>query len=337
MAYSQGGLIEASDYNNFVGTSPSSTVNQINTIWAVGNGQKGYGQTPLSQVSGSGLVTATQWASLINTYNSIVTHQTNTGQISTGIPTAGALIAYFNTLSSGIANAYSNASLYNSQGATTTGSNFAGSMVDVQSPTNGTAQQASYSTTFTRTATFASADQARYFFNAGGKLNFVVSSANNNDGTSRSGDMVILAATNLGGFSAFGGSSGGGRTGSGGTLNTNATGIGYYNLTTNAQTLVSITSTLAGYTSDTAVLTVKSNGVQGSNADVGTVITFVLTLTSAARPTLPAPPANPAGTGTTVTNIVVNDTINATINHRIDVVYPETTNLSNSWGTVTIA
>ena len=329
MAYSQGGLIAATDYNGYVGSSPSSTANTINTIWAAGNGQYGYGQTALSQVSGSGLVTATQWASAINTLNSIKTHQTGSG---TGISatTSGSLIAYLSTFSSSLNTLYTNHLTASIQGSTTTGSNFAGSMSDSN-------LQAAFPTTFTRTATFASADQARYFFNAGGQLNFVVSSATNNDSTSRSGDMVTLAATNFGGFSAFKAASGGGRTGTSGTLNTNATGIGYYNLTTSTQTLVSITSTTSGYTSDTAVLTVKSNGVQGSNADVGTIITFALTLTSAARPTLPAPPANPVGTGTTTTNTVVNDTINVTVNHRIDIVYPETTNLSNSWGTVTIA
>lgn len=329
MAYSSGGLIAASDYNGLIGTSPSSASNQINTVWAVGNGSYGYGQSALSQVSSSGVVTATQWASAINTLNSIRTHQSGSG---TGIsaPTSGSLAAYLSTFSSSIATAYSSALTFATQGSTTTGGNFAGSMVDSN-------LQAAFPTTFTRTATFASADQARYFFNAGGQLNFVVSSATNNDGTSRSADMVTLAATNFGGFSAFRAASGGGRTGSGGTLNTNSTTIGYYNLTTSTQTLVAITSTTSGYTSDTAVLTVKSNGVQGSNADVGSVVTFALTLTSAARPTLPAPPANPPGTGTTTTNTVVNDTINVTVNHRIDIVYPETTNLSNSWGTITIA
>ena len=71
MAYSSGGLIAAADYNGFVGTSPSSTANTINTVWAVGNAQYGYGQTPIGTVSGAGLVTATQWASAVNTLNSI--------------------------------------------------------------------------------------------------------------------------------------------------------------------------------------------------------------------------------------------------------------------------
>ena len=329
MSYSQGGLIQATDYNNFVGTSPSSTANQINTIWAIGNGQYGYGQTALGTVSaGTNTVTAAQWASVINTLNSIKTHQTGSG---TGIsaPTAGGLVSYLSTFSSSLSTAYTNALSFNSQGTTTTGSTF--SPGETAANTN-----VAQTFTITRTATFASADQARYFFNAGGQLNFVVSSVANNDSTSRSGDMVTLAATNFGGFSAFRAASGGGRTGSGGTVATNATNIGYYNLTTSAQTLVSITSATSGYTGDTLSLTVQSNGAQGSNSDKGTVITFVLTLYSAARSTLSAP--SWAGVGTApVVNTVVNDTINVTVNHRIDVVYPETTNLTSTWGTVTIA
>jgi len=152
MAYSSGGLIAASDYNGLIGTSPSSASNQINTVWAVGNGSYGYGQSALSQVSSSGVVTATQWASAINTLNSIRTHQSGSG---TGIsaPTSGSLAAYLSTFSSSIATAYSSALTFATQGSTTTGGNFAGSMVDSN-------LQAAFPTTFTRTATFASADQA---------------------------------------------------------------------------------------------------------------------------------------------------------------------------------
>jgi len=329
MSYAQGGLIAATDYNGFVGTSPSSTANTINTIWAVGNGQYGYGQTPLSQVAATGLVTATQWATAVNTLNSIRTHQSAAGT-GIGAPTAGSLISYLGTFSSSINTAYSSALNFATQGSTVTGSNFAG----VQTAVN---QQAAVTFTINRTVTFASADQARYFFNAGGQLNFVISGVTNNDGTSRSADLVTVTATNLGGYSAFRAATGGGRTGTGGTVNTNATTIGYYGLTTIQQTLAQVTSATSGYTSDTATLGVKSNGTIGANGDKGTVITFTLTLTSAARPTLPTPPANPPGTGTTTTNTVVNDSINITVNHRIDVIYPESSNLTNSWGSVTIA
>jgi len=329
MAYSSGGLIAASDYNGFVGSSPSAVSNTINTVWATGSGAWGYGQTALSQVSSSGLVTATQWASAINTLNSIQTHQTGSG---TGLtaPTTGSLATYLGSFSSSINSAYGNALVFASQGTTVTNANIAASDVAAN-----TASPVSY--TVTRTATFASADQARYFFNAGGQLNYTIAGVTNNDGTSRSGDLVTLLATNLKGITAFRANTNGGRTGSGGTVNTNTTNIGYYGLTTSNVTIQQITSTTSGYTSDYANVQVKTNGVQGTNNDNGSVVTFYLNVYSASRPTLPAaPPAGPGGTPG-ISNTVVNDTINVTIQHHIDIVYPETTNLSNVWGAVTIA
>jgi len=328
MAYSQGGLIAAADYNGFVGTSPSSTANTINTIWAAGNGQYGYGQTAVSQVSGTGLITATQWASAINTLNSIKTHQTGSGT-GIGAPTSGSLVAYLSTFSGAISTAYSSALSFNSQGSTVTGAVFS----PAETYTN---LQAAATFTITRTITFASGDQARYFFNSGGQINFVITGVTNNDGTSRSGDMVTLLATNLASVNKIVALAAGGRTGTGGTVVLNNPPY-YYSLTTSPQTAINITSTTSGYTSDYITLATQSNGAQGSNGDKGSVVTVVLTMYSAARPTLPAPPANPPGTGTTTTNTVVNDTINVTVSHRIDVVYPETTNLSNVWGAVTIS
>jgi hypothetical protein len=310
MTYSQGGLIAATDYNSIVGTSPSSTANQINTVWAVGNGQYGYGQTALSQVSSTGLVTATQWASAINTLNSIRTHQSGSG---TGIsaPTSGSLVAYLSSFQTGVNSAYTNALAFNSQGSTTTGSVFSDAH-----PTAG--NDATYSgRPLGRNITFSSGNAARYFFNAGGQINLVITSVNSG-GSGRSNDMATLIGTNLGGVSAFRATTNGGRTGSGGTVTTNNTSFGYYNLTTSLQTTQYISSTSGTYTSDWVKVEWQSNGVQGSNADVGSVITVYLELYSA------------HSTG-------FDDAFDITINHRIDVVYPESTNLSNSWGTVTIS
>jgi hypothetical protein len=313
MSYSSGGLIQATDYNALVGTSPSSTANTINTVWAVGNGRYGYGQTAIAQVSSGNMVTATQWATAINTLNNIYAHQSNTSSGLTA-PTAGGVITYLSTFQSGINTAYTNGyNVYST--STTTGSNF----TNTWTATN---QLTAVSNNFSRTVTFASGDAARYFFNMGGKLSFYVS-ATNNDGTSRSGDIVTLAGTNLGGFINFAGGSNGGRSGSGGTLVTNATGLGYYNMTTSQQTGVYITSSTSGYTSDYIYLYLNSNGTQGSNADAGSVLTFNLSLYSAAR----------SG------SIPFNDTVNVTFTTRVDIIAPNLTygGLSNTYGTITIA
>lgn len=309
MSYAQAGLIEAADYNNFL-----NGTNQLNRVWGTGNGNAGYGQTALSTVSAGNTVTATQWASLINTLNSILTHQSGSGSGITAV-VAGNRIDYLSTLATSINTSYTNRLTFATQGTTTTGST-TNSVLNV----SGAAAQ---TLTITRTATFSSGDAARYFFNCGGQLNLVIGSGTNTGATGRGAGLITMA-TAAGGVTAFRAASNGGRTGSGQTQNTNNTAIGYYNLTTSDQTIVSLTATSSPYTaypSDTITIVAKSNGVQGSNADVGTVITFTITLTSAAQSTLDGG---------------YNDSINITIPNRIDIVYPETTNLTSSWGTVTL-
>ncbi|CAB4128962.1 hypothetical protein UFOVP112_113 [uncultured Caudovirales phage] len=324
MAYSQGGLIAAADYNNFINGS-----NQLNTVWNVGTGNAGYGQTAISAVSQSGTVTATQWATLINTLNSTLVHQSGTGS-GISATTAGTTINYLSTLSTNVNTAYTNRVNFATQGTTTTGTATNSNFTCV----NTTAAQ---TFTVSRTATFASADQARYFFNAGGQLNFVCGTATNGGATNRGADLVTLVNTNFISYPAFRQGSGGGRSGTGGTVVTNVTNIGYYQLTTLDQTLVKITSTTSPYTGDYIQLVVKSNGTIGANGDKGTVITYTLTLYSDVQSTYSTPPAAGPGGVAPVTNTTTEDSINITVPNRIDIVYPETTNLTNSWGTVTIA
>jgi len=314
MTYSSGGLIQASDYNNFVGTSPSSTANRINTVWSVGSGSAGYGQTALAQVAVSNTVTAAQWASLINTLNSIRTHQTGTGS-GLSAPTAGTVVTFLDTLSTQVNNGYSQRLSFNSNAAVTAGSALSTAW------TSGTT-----SSTLTRAfgvrATFASADQARYFFNAGGRLKLNVSGTQNASTTART-NAVINLATNLGGVALFAANTNGGRTGTGGTLGTNNTGIGYHTSTFNSNiTLVSVTSTTTNYTTDTASIAVKTTGTQGANNDKGQLVEFWITLSSTSG-------GNAGGS--------FDDALGVNIIRSIDISFPSTTNLSNTWGTVTIA
>ena len=323
MAYSQGGIIAAADYNTFINGS-----NQLNTVWATGTGNAGYGQTAIGTVSQAGTVTAAQWATLINTLNSARTHQSGSGS-GISATTAGTTINYLSTLQTNVDSAYTNRTTFATQGATTTGT---------ATNTNFTCTNVVTAQTFTvsRTATFASADAARYFFNAGGQLNFVCGTATNTGATNRGADLVTLVNTNFISYPAFRQGSGGGRSGTLGTVITNATGIGYYQLTTTDQNLVKITSTTTPYTGDYIQLAVRSNGVQGVNADTGTVITFTLTLYSDTQSTYTAPGAAGPGGTAPVVNTTTEDSINITVPNRIDIVYPESTNITATWGTVTI-
>jgi len=62
----------------------------------------------------------------------------------------------------------------------------------------------------------------------------------------------------------------------------------------------------------------KISGTAGSNGGLGNVITFTINYNDGASD-------------------VVNDSINMTINANVVVTPPETTNLTNTWGSVTAA
>jgi hypothetical protein len=166
---------------------------------------------------------------------------------------------------------------------------------------------AAFTTVFNRTITFASGDAARYFFNAGGQINWAFVTYNLN-GTARSGDVVTLFTTNLGGGNIRG-VNGTAITGAGGTVGTN-TGRGYWQLTSGVQLAASITSTASTYTGDVANVNIRTNGVQGANGDVGSVITLQIGYTS------PQEGGN------------FNSAISANVGVRIDIVSPETTYLA---------
>ena len=75
MAYSVGGLIEATDYNGFADTTVGANVN---ATWSTGTTSAGYGQTALGTVSAGATVSATNWASLVNNIASLANHQGTT-------------------------------------------------------------------------------------------------------------------------------------------------------------------------------------------------------------------------------------------------------------------
>ena len=307
MTYSQGGLIQATDYNTFAqgGASVNHGVANINTVWGTGSGDKGYGQTStLSAVSTSNTVTATQWSTMIARLNSILTHQAGSGSGITA-PVAGNTITFLSTLSSNITTGFNNRLNFASNGtdAAATGS------VNTSWTTNGSAL------TITRTATFGSADQARYFFNSGGKL-IVNFGATNNQGTSKGNDWVSLLGTKLdniviGGYTNS-------RGGTGGSVVSSNTALGYWNAGTTNNKILELTSAsgTADYGNNKIEVFIRTNGVQGSNGDVGNILSVVLTVTDVAADNF-------------------DDQVNLTINTTWTKRPPETTNLADTWGTPT--
>lgn len=303
MAYSQGGLIEATDYNNLI-----NGTNKFNTVWGLGTGTVGYNQTALSTVSASSVVSATQWATLINNMNNARRHQTGA---TTGLtaPTTGNRIDFLSTMNTQLTNLYNSSLTYNASGTTTVGSNITAGI--------SVAPQVAYPLTasVSRTVTFSSTDHARAFFNAGGRLKYVVSAVDN-AGTDRS-RTVRDSINQLGGVNNFGANSNGGRIGTGGTLVTNVTAYGYYTQTTTEIEGFRINDD-APYSGGYARIVLAGPNGTTTRGSKGTQVRFRLQVH-------------------VPTDDALGGAVNVTVTGRLDIIYPSTTYLSaTGWGTPTI-
>ena len=231
MTYSQGSLIVATDYNGFVNDTVGANVNNI---WSTGATDSGYGQTAISTVSAAGTITATQWASLVNNLSSIASHQGTTITARTA-PVAADTINILAALNTDLTNCTTNRG-----NAVANGTQFTG-WTGTNSVTGGKSG-ANWAITFTNTVTFSSANAARYFFNAGGRVKIdVAKSATGATGdpewndlaTTLCGDIYITGgtATQTISGSSYTGTT---KTGGTGTPTTLATTTGWYDLTAGA-------------------------------------------------------------------------------------------------------
>lgn len=164
MTYSSGSLIVATDYNGFANDTAGAN---INSIWATGTTDAGYGQSSLATVAATNTITATQWASLVNTISSLGSHQ-GTAITARTAPTAGNIINILAALNTDLTTLTTNRGNAAASGAQFTG------WSGTNSNTGGKGSGA-WTMTFTNTVTFASANAARYFFNAGGLVKIQVS------------------------------------------------------------------------------------------------------------------------------------------------------------------
>jgi hypothetical protein len=151
MSYASGGLIQASDYNGFQGS--------VNTLWGAGSGGYGYGQgSTLAAVSAaSQTVAASEWATLIARITSMQQHQSNNTSGVPSQPTSGSIVTYLSTLNSAITTITNNRFNTAAYGTDITAAN-------ATSSSWYNYKHSAYS------VTFGSYDQARYFFNAGGRI-----------------------------------------------------------------------------------------------------------------------------------------------------------------------
>lgn len=311
MSYTQFNLIEASDFNALVGGNPTTTANTLNATWATGGGTAGYGQTAVANATvGSTVVATGQWNALVSNTASAATHQ-GSSITSVTAPTAGGTITFLSAIPTNLQTIYSNRLNAATQGSTTANTATYGATWSNQ-------------LTFTHTATFANGDAARYFFNSGGQIKMTVSHPSGtginllfNNLASNVGTVVLSAPTS--GTVSIAGTSYSGVTkvGGGGNAPTISSNNGYYALTTSNATVFTQTASTgpSGYLGTFIRFIVRSNGTQGSNGDAGSVITIHTIWDE-----VPDGLTVASGSATTMT-----------------LTPPETTNLANSWGTVTLA
>lgn len=329
MTYSTGGLIQADDYNTFVGNVSG---NCINNVWGTGTvGDLGWGQSNIANVAVAGTVTATQWASLVNTLTTMG-QQTGATITSRTAPVAGNTITILanvatdiNTLTTARGNAVASGTEYGT---------FTGNVSKTTATGTGTA---AWTITFTHTVTFASAAALRYFFNAGGivRLKYGKSST----GTDTDADWNTLAGwcgsinltgrvnsnTQLIAAQAYTGTTRIG--GTGGTQTTLATTTGWYNLTGTPTTIFQLTNSTAPYTGEYIRTTATATST--------TVLTLVTTWVSDGSTGAGTSANITGGTATTSPSTTITGTAPTTL---VTYLPPSSTYLTTaSWGTPTIA
>jgi len=213
MAYTSGDTILDNHYNDFA--------TSVNAIWGTGTSDAGYGQgTTVSSVSAGATITAAQWTTLLARMNSMASHQ---GSSITAIsnPSAGDTISAYTALSTNIGT------------ITTNRLNVAARQTVANTNRDNTA-------TFTGTLTFThkwawgSANQARYFFNAGGRLS--ISGSQSGHGADSKGNEWANLLTAAGTYYVYAQTAG--KSGGSGTPATNlTTTAGYHDLTSSYLTV----------------------------------------------------------------------------------------------------
>jgi hypothetical protein len=303
MTYAVGGLIQAADYNGFVSTATPN----LNNIWSTGSGSSGYGQPALASVNVGDTIASNSWSSLITAISSAAAQQ-GTAITSVTPPTSGGLIQFYaalqnnlNAISAGQLNAAAVGTDITQTGSRT--GNWGGALgIGVL--------------TSTVTVTFGNANQARYFFNAGGTIRISCSRTGAivtpqdtawGDLCTNIGTLALPAVntaqlingTTLTGFTKIGG---------GGASPDIYVRPGYYQLTGTSQLLFRQLSSAGVYASD---------NIEISSSATATSVTFTVRFND----------STDGGSPDTVTG-----TMSVTATART----PSTTNLVNTWGTPTV-
>lgn len=278
MTYVKGQLIAAADYNNFIGTlgttgyasqaAIDAASPNVGSVYGVGFGDRGYGQTTVTLATVSaGDDIAAEWADMQTALQACLQHQT--GSIPSDLPVAADVASGAVVFAHEADAPSSNPKDFDSNIATAN--------------TNRLVQDAGSSTALlnqlssTRTAswvaaiqhifqvTFASADDARFFFNSGSEIRLRGSRAGGS-GTAQNADWTALLSSQ--GNICFGSND----TTTSGSATVAA--IGYYDLTGSFQQISTI-SGAGAYANNDAIISARTvDGNIGSFGDNGKVLEF---------------------------------------------------------------
>ena len=270
MGYLAGETILDNEYNEFLNNT--SGVIGINHTMGVGSGAYGLGQTELTTVSADGgpssKISAAQWNSLLTAMDNIANHTnvsvTARTQVTTGdtVKIKAAVATDLTTLAGAVA-----------------GGSVSATAVSESSELRSSASSTRYagSHTVEQSITFASGNNLRYFFNAGGKIRIKLTRTGNGGSSATSKDSSVdELITAMGNFDL--GAQVSTRSGSGETLSTDGFANGVDDLGTSYTTIFLLTQANGTYTS----MTLKGEA-KVDNATYGTAVkvTVKMTLTDA--------------------------------------------------------
>jgi hypothetical protein len=309
MAYQAGDTILDDEYNAFANNSGSPY--GFNHFAGTGALNYGLGESAISTVAVGNTITASQWNTLFTGMVAVASHTANsltsTAAVSAGDTVAikAALITDLATLASSVA-----AGSPNTAALTTSGI--------LQQPASSSTWTGSFTTEVS--ATFASANAMRFFFNAGGRIridpirtgNGGVTGASGKDGAwdnlyNAVGNFDIAATTCT-------------RSGTGETQTTFANTTGFHDLSTAYTTLLILTDDSYPYTANNVKIEVKLNAAVGT----ATVMTIKTTATDGSA-------------DFTYDTAETQAYRNGAHEHRLYSVNPNSTYLANTWAPSTTA
>ena len=302
MAYTNGDTIEATHYNGFA--------TSVNALWGTGTGNRGIGQgTTVSAVSAGNTVTATQWSTLLDRIRSLSDHYGQDGSITIDTvtnPSAGNTISVFSTLAADIGVI---------DGAQIAVASVAAGYATAVTDTAVVSGTFTNTITQTDTLTFASANEMRYFFNAGGRV-YVDWTISGGTADGKYDEWVDLASQ-CGSYYIY--NTTGGKSGGSGSPTTNLTTTGFWDLGTGTTLMFKQVADTSPYTANYIQLQASLDAAAGSST--------VMTLTS----TWQDDAADQTSYNKNIYNVL--DQVDGSKTTTFSYEAPATTYITATWGT----